>query len=165
MRAICAMSRMERRTSMALGLKRNREPRLSDFPARGETVFRGRGVVLPLAGESGRAKRVRARAQGNAAGKFELPPSTHGGLSPPARPDGQKSRVSQHTINTCLVMIFFCFWPVSRPFGLNADEGSLYSPTPDIASRLGEVFRAPKEETSSNGYGLPKTARSRRSRN
>ena len=53
-------------------------------------------------------------------------------------------------------MIFFCFWPVSRPFGLSADEGSLHSPIPDIASRLGEVFRAPKGETYSNGHGLAK---------
>ncbi len=61
----------------ALGLKPIRSPCLSDFAARVETVFGGRGrALLPLAGEGGPAEPGRMRVLGKAAGKFELLPLT-----------------------------------------------------------------------------------------
>jgi hypothetical protein len=68
----------------------------------------------------------------------------------------QKSRISQNAINACLAMIFFCFWPLSRPFNLNADERPLYPSIPDVASRVGEVFCAPQADMqAASARGCP----------
>jgi hypothetical protein len=49
----------------ALGLKPTRDPCLSDFAARVETVFGGRGrALLPLVGEGGLAEPGRMRVLG-----------------------------------------------------------------------------------------------------